>query len=83
MSIKDLKFREVHIGLENGNTLEIVHNLPLQGDNNIDLIIKRWSEQTDQFTDENLCSYINSMRYHGIADYYAMTRAQWDEWSKK
>src|SRR5689334_1180375 len=65
-----MKFLGSDINL-NGIQLSLIHNIPLEGKNNIEDALLVWYGKTTVFTGESFCAFIDSKREQGLCNYYA------------
>ena len=66
-----MEFTKSELELTNLSTITVIHNLPLEGPNNIQDAFWVWSAKTSEFTAESFCNYINEKREAGLCNYYA------------
>lgn len=72
-------FTEVEISFKNHPNARVIHNLPLEGPNNIVDAITSWQIRTKKFTGRDFCDYINSKGIYTAYTYEEYERALEEE----
>jgi hypothetical protein len=64
----------------NGIAISLIHNLPIEGKNNIEDALLVWYGSAPP-TSENFCDFINDKREKGLCNYYAFPDPEsFNEW---
>jgi len=67
----------------NGIELSLIHNIPLEGKNNIEDALLVWYGKTTVFSAESFCSFITTKREQALCNYYAFPSLEsFGEWAE-